>query len=280
MRRKIASALAFLLALPVLSTLPHAQAALPSFSIAVERPEGYDRELFGDWIDEDRDGCDSRKEVLSSEALDKPRIGKNCALAGGKWYSTYDGKTHTRGSALDIDHVVSVAEAWRSGGWSWTSQQRQAFYNDITNSSVLIAVTSSINKSKGDKDPKDWLPPKNKCEYIRAWVTVKQLYSLTYDSGEVAAVLKLLNDCSITDLFVTPLAEFKASGSSSASSDQDRYTTPSGSGSDSSSNGSGRILVTPGAFCSPNGALGISSKGNLYICAISSTENRNRWRRQ
>lgn len=255
-------------------------AALPSFSIAVERPDGYDRELFGDWIDEDRDGCDSRKEVLISEALDKPRIGKNCALAGGKWYSSYDGKNHTRGSALDIDHVVSVAEAWRSGGWSWTSQQRQNFYNDITNSSVLIAVTSSINKSKGDKDPKDWLPPKNKCEYIRAWVTVKQLYSLNYDSGEVAAVLKLLNECSITDLLVTPLADFKASSSSSASSDQDRYTTPSGSGSDSSSNGSERILVTPGAFCSPNGALGISSKGNLYICAISSTENRNRWRRQ
>jgi hypothetical protein len=276
---KICIAIGSLLSLLSFGQSP-ALAALPTFLIASEHIDGYDRELFGGWIDEDSDGCNSQKEVLISEAIDKPKVGKRCALTGGKWLSSYDGKTIAQGSALDVDHVVSVAEAWRSGAWAWSPSQLSAYYNDLSHPSVLAAVTSTINRSKGDKDPKEWLPPKNKCEYVKAWVTVKQLYSLTYDSGEVAAVLQVLNECSIKNISVTPLAEFKVGGSASSSSDGEIYTTPSDSDSGSSSGATRRILVTPGAFCSPNGALGMSSKGVFYICAISSTENRNRWRRE
>ena len=139
---------------------------------AEEHIGGYDRSLFKHWIDADKNGCDTRKEVLIAEATVKPKMGTKCVLTGGKWISAYDGKSYTRDAGLDIDHMVPLAEAWRSGAWAWTSKQRQDFANDLTDSRVLIAVTASANRSKGDRDVKTWLPAKNKCTYIEAWVAV------------------------------------------------------------------------------------------------------------
>lgn len=64
--------------------------------IAADRLEGYDRKLFKHWIDADKNGCDTRKEVLIAEAIVKPKIGKKCVLTGGKWLSSFEWKTHTR----------------------------------------------------------------------------------------------------------------------------------------------------------------------------------------
>ena len=140
---------------------------------APERVGGYDRNLFKHWIDADKNGCDTRKEVLIAEAIVKPKKGPKCVLSGGKWISPYDGKSFTKDSGLDVDHVVPLAEAWRSGAWAWTAKQRQDFANDLSDSRVLIAVTASANRSKGDQDPKTWLPSKGKCTYIESWVAVK-----------------------------------------------------------------------------------------------------------
>jgi hypothetical protein len=65
------------------------------------------------------------------EAIVKPKIGPKCKLTGGKWISAYDGKTITNASQLDVDHLVPLAEAWRSGAWKWTPVQRQTFANDL-----------------------------------------------------------------------------------------------------------------------------------------------------
>ncbi|CAB4981584.1 unannotated protein [freshwater metagenome] len=151
---------------------------------AAEHVGGYDRTLFKHWIDADKNGRDTRKEVLIAEAVVKPKKGTKCTLTGGKWISSYDGKSYTKDASLDIDHVVPLAEAWRSGAWAWTAKQRQDFANDLTDSRVLIAVTASANRSKGDQDVKTWLPAKYKCNYIEAWVAVKVRYSLTFDTGE------------------------------------------------------------------------------------------------
>ena len=115
---------------------------------AAEHIGGYDRTLFKHWIDADKNGCDTRKEVLIAEAVIKPKKGAKCILTGGKWLSAYDGMSYTKDASLDIDHVVPLAEAWRSGAWAWTSKQRQDFANDLTDSRVLIAVTASANRSK------------------------------------------------------------------------------------------------------------------------------------
>lgn len=156
--------------------------------IAQDHLTGYNRALFKLWIDADKNGCDTRAEVLIQEAIVKPKIGKKCALTGGKWLSPYDGKTTTKALDLDIDHVVPLAEAWRSGAWAWTPLQRQAYANDLDESKALVAVSLGQNRSKGDKDVSDWLPPKGVCVYIENWITVKIKYSLTVDSKEIAVL--------------------------------------------------------------------------------------------
>ena len=166
---------------------------------------GYDRNLFKHWIDADKNGCDTRKEVLIAEAIIKPKKGAKCALTGGKWNSAYDGISYTKDSSLDIDHVVPLAEAWRSGAWAWTAQQRKDFANDLTDSKVLIAVTASANRSKGDQDVRTWLPTKGKCSYIEAWVAVKLRYSLTFDTAELSVIQKFFTSCSISYISVTVL---------------------------------------------------------------------------
>jgi hypothetical protein len=185
---------------------------------AAEYVGGYDRTLFKHWIDADKNGCDTRKEVLIAEAVVKPKKGAKCTLTGGKWISPYDGKPYTKDASLDIDHVVPLAEAWRSGAWAWTSKQRQDFANDLTDSRVLIAVTASANRSKGDRDVKTWLPTKNKCNYIEAWVAVKVRYSLTFDTGEFSVIQSYFTSCPITNVSVDVLPGYETIGNKVAPS--------------------------------------------------------------
>ena len=158
--------------------------AAEDIEVAEDKVSGYNRSAFKHWIDADRNGCNARAEVLIEEAVVKPKIGAKCKLTGGKWFSAYDGKTITNASLLDVDHMVPLAEAWRSGAWKWTAAQRQAYANDLDNSEALIAVTLSTNRSKGDKDPSLWMPSIDQCTYIQNWISIKSKYSLTADTKE------------------------------------------------------------------------------------------------
>jgi len=163
--------------------------------VAEDKNSGYKRTAFKHWIDADKNGCNTRAEVLIEEAVVKPKIGPKCKLTGGKWLSAYDGKTITNASQLDVDHMVPLAEAWRSGAWKWTAAQRQAFANDLENSEALIAVSAATNRSKGDKDPSLWMPAKEVCTYIQNWISIKTKYSLTVDSLEAEAINSHLGTC-------------------------------------------------------------------------------------
>ncbi|TSA21100.1 MAG: HNH endonuclease, partial [Actinomycetales bacterium] len=145
---------------------------------------GYVRTLFKHWIDADKDGCNTRSEVLITEAIVKPVVGAGCYLSGGKWRSPYDGKVFTNPTGLDIDHMVPLAEAWRSGAWAWTAAQRMAYANDLEDPRTLLAVTATLNRSKGDKDVAQWLPPKGQCTYISNWIAVKWRFDLSIDPIE------------------------------------------------------------------------------------------------
>lgn len=109
---------------------------------------GYDRDLFADWYDADRDGCNTRKEVLIAESLDPVQIGSGCSISGGRWFSIYDNVETTDSSKFDIDHMVPLSEAWDSGAWNWNADQRKHFANDLDQPFFLIAVTASSNRSK------------------------------------------------------------------------------------------------------------------------------------
>ncbi|MGI8940084.1 MAG: HNH endonuclease family protein [Iamia sp.] len=144
----------------------------------------YNRDLFGgDWIDADGDGCDTRCEVLEAERVEIP-VGQT------GWVSLYDNYSTDDESELDIDHMVPLAEAWRSGASTWEPSQRIAYANDLDAPTSLIAVTAATNRSKSDKDPAQWQPPSDDawCAYVDAWVTTKTRWALTADTAELAAL--------------------------------------------------------------------------------------------
>ena len=170
---------------------------LVSLVIEPESPDPYDRSLFRQWIDADGDGCNARREVLIAEAIEAPRIGDRCDLIGGLWYSAFDGVTTDDDSSFDVDHMVPLSEAWDSGANEWSSDRRRAFANDLDLPQALIAVSASSNRSKGDKDPADWLPPLQsyRCQYVEDWVRVKVKWELSVDQREFAAVRSVLAGC-------------------------------------------------------------------------------------
>ncbi|MEU2235518.1 HNH endonuclease family protein [Streptomyces vietnamensis] len=207
-RLAVLAASATLTATGLLATAPAAQAAMPTpVSAATARTylaaltvkaegstTGYSRDLFPHWITQSGT-CNTRETVLKRDGVNVV-TDSNCAAISGSWYSEYDGATWTAASDLDIDHMVPLAEAWRSGANSWTTAQRQAFANDLTRPQ-LIAVTDNVNQAKGDQDPATWLPSVTayRCTYVRAWVHVKYYYNLSVDSAEKSALQSVLNGC-------------------------------------------------------------------------------------
>ncbi|WP_416566167.1 HNH endonuclease family protein [Nocardia testacea] len=119
-------------------------------------------------------------------------VDAECRPAAGSWYSAYDEQTVAEPADVDIDHVVALAEAWRSGPANGP-EQREQFANDV-NSPLLIAVTASSNRSKSDRDPVDWLPPSSGywCTYAQMWVAVKSTWSLTLQQAEQDKLAQLL----------------------------------------------------------------------------------------
>ena len=183
-----------------------AKALLTRVSTAAETTGGYDRAAWKHWVDADHDRCDTRKEVLIAESTVKARASSSCAVYG-RWYSYYDGRTWTRASDVDIDHVVALAEAWRSGAKSqrWSAGRRQAYANDLGLVWSLQAVTDNVNSSKGDRDPAHWLPPRAaaRCAYAVRWTAIKYRWHLSMDRAEKAAVGRILSgSCGATR--VTP----------------------------------------------------------------------------
>ncbi|WP_103511664.1 HNH endonuclease family protein [Streptomyces sp. SM13] len=207
-RLSVVAATAALAASSALLAAPNAQAAMPTpVSAATARTylgqltvgaegssSGYSRDKFPHWITQSG-ACNTREVVLKRDGTNVQQ-NSSCAAVSGSWYSPYDGATWSAASDVDIDHMVPLAEAWRSGASSWTTAQRQAFANDLTRPQ-LIAVTDNVNQSKGDKDPAEWMPPSSsyKCTYVRAWVHVKKHYNLRVDSAEKSALQSALNGC-------------------------------------------------------------------------------------
>lgn len=171
-----------------------ASTLLASLAVATDPGAPYDRAQFGDWVDADGDGCDTRSEVLQVESTVPVTFGSGCTVATGSWTSEYDGVTWTAASDVDIDHMVPLAEAWRSGAAAWTPAQRVAYANDLDFGPALKAVTDEVNQAKSDRDPAAWLPPAAAahCTYAVDWVATKWRWRLAVDGAEAAALTTLL----------------------------------------------------------------------------------------
>ncbi|HEV7907715.1 MAG TPA: HNH endonuclease family protein [Pseudonocardiaceae bacterium] len=189
------------LASPASATPPNipssatAQSELNALRVAADGSmTGYSRDLFPHWITQSG-ACDTRETVLKRDGSNVV-TNSSCSATSGTWYSPYDGATWTAASDLDIDHVVPLAAAWRSGAASWTTSKRQSFANDLTDPQ-LIAVTDNVNQAKGDQTPATWKPPLTSywCTYAKMWTHVKYKWALTVNSAEKSALSDMLGRC-------------------------------------------------------------------------------------
>lgn len=180
------------------ATAAEALALLNRVPVAQERPRGYDREAWPHWIDADGDCMDARHEVLMAESLERVGLTRDgCRVVSGLWQDAYTGETYTDPSDLDVDHMVPLAEAHRSGGIDWDTARRAAFANDLDDARTLIAVSAGANRSKSDQGPEEWLPPLEAglCRYTANWVAVKVRWSLSMDERERVTVGNILQAC-------------------------------------------------------------------------------------
>ncbi|KAF2005827.1 secreted protein-like protein [Amniculicola lignicola CBS 123094] len=180
---------------PGIPTTATAKSLLAGLTVAAQGPQtGYSRDLFPHWITQSG-ACNTREVVLKRDGTNVVQA-SDCSASSGSWFSPYDGATWTAASDVDIDHMVPLSNAWKSGAASWTTAKRQSFANDLTNPQ-LWAVTDNVNQAKGDSGPEAWKPPLTSyyCTYAKAWVKVKSVWALTITSAEKTALTSMLNTC-------------------------------------------------------------------------------------
>ena len=157
-------------------------------------PAGYRRDDWPHWRDTDGDGCDARPQALraASEIPAQPTSG--CTVLSGRWISAYDGVVTTEPTSFDVDHVVPLADAHRSGGATWSTDRRALFANDQAN---LWVVSAASNRSKSDRSPDDWRPARQAvwCTYATRWLQIKVRWELTATTSERDALGTMLDSC-------------------------------------------------------------------------------------
>ncbi|KQY51579.1 hypothetical protein ASD30_19610 [Nocardioides sp. Root140] len=182
------------------STNDTAVAALALLAVKGRAPmTGYDRARYGQaWLDADRNGCDTRNDVLAEQLAAVVRESNGCVVATGEYDDPYTGTTidyrHGDGTLIDIDHVVALGNSWATGAFRWDIKKRAAFANDPLN---LLPADAGANRQKGDGDAATWLPPNKpfRCEYVARQVAVKTKYRLWVTAPEKAAVARILATC-------------------------------------------------------------------------------------
>lgn len=152
--------------------------------------------LFGGWADTDGNGCPADADALLRDLRDVRRAGQCGVTSGVLAADPYTGKrvafTEEGADEVEIDHVVALAEAWRSGASGWVRARRVNLANDPTN---LLTTAREQNRAKSDHDPARWRPAHGQCEYARRVVTVKTRYEMTIDPAEKTALREMLNTC-------------------------------------------------------------------------------------
>lgn len=167
---------------------------------ASARGGAYDRDDYHPrWLDRDGDCRDTREEVLIAESLTSVEFetDRQCNVVAGTWHDPYSGRTFRDPSDLDIDHLVPLAEAHRSGAGDWPDQRKHRYANDLEHAHTLIAVHLGENRSKGSRDPAEWMPSNASfhCTYLQRWVEIKRVWGLSMDPDERGAIEQGMRDC-------------------------------------------------------------------------------------
>jgi len=187
--------------------LDRARTELAGLEVKGRAPKtGYEREQFGPaWADVDRNGCDTRNDVLARDLTDVTfEAGtQDCVVLTGTLQDPYTDQVIAfergpRSAEVQIDHVVALSDAWQKGAQQWDAETRRQFANDPAN---LLAVDGPANGAKGDGDAATWLPPSTgyRCAYVVRQVRVKAAYGLWVTPAEHDAMDRQLDGCTVGD---------------------------------------------------------------------------------
>lgn len=167
------------------------------------KPKGsaskYARDEFGSgwakWSD-----CDTRQKILIRDLENVELDSNGCTVLSGTLNDPYTGKVidFSRGtstsSAVQIDHVVALSNAWNTGASYWDKAKRVQLANDDLE---LLAVDGPANQQKSNADASDWLPSSVafRCQYIARQIAVKIKYTLWVTHEEKTAMKNVLETC-------------------------------------------------------------------------------------
>ena len=181
---------------------------LSSLQVSPQNNVSYDRGEWPTW-DNVRTCWTVREQALYRDA--KPgsttlkrsngsftkNVSEACEITGGVWIDPYTGEKFTNPSDLDIDHMVPLGEAARSGGQGWSASKKREYANYLGYNMHLIAVSASANRQKSDRTPDEWQPINRSfhCEYATAWTAVKNKWDLTVTKSEKQALKEMLGSC-------------------------------------------------------------------------------------
>lgn len=164
---------------------------------------GYKRTQFGKaWADVDHNGCDTRNDILNRDltGVKYKWFTHKCVVKSGTLHDPYTGKDikfkkgKKTSTAVQIDHVVALSDAWQKGAQKLSKTKRTELANDPYN---LLAVQGRANQKKSDGDAATWLPSNKsfRCEYVARQIGVKRKYSLWVTKAEKKAMAKILSSC-------------------------------------------------------------------------------------
>jgi Protein of unknown function (DUF1524) len=191
-------------ATPSYDAVRHEMEALPVKGW--DRVQDFNRTRFGEpWSDDvnvefGHNGCNTRDDILRRDLADLQVRPGTCFAQSGILHDPYTGTTivFVRGpdtsATVQIDHVVSLSDAWYKGARFWDDQRRRDFANDPRD---LLAVAGQANFDKAFRDAASWLPPNLafRCAFVAHQVEVKTDYQLWLSGREKDAMRQVLRDC-------------------------------------------------------------------------------------
>jgi len=177
--------------------------------------------------------CTVRPNILARDSIDGNSYKKNiwgnieekCTVGDGKWSIPTENRILTNERTMHIDHHVPLKNAYISGACQWNDPGLASVYaNDMT-PGHLKAISYTMNTSKLDKSPDEWMPYKyrtNKlgtqepiteedCKYASDWISVKYRYDLSIRQEEKNELEKVLNSsvCQTNNLIYPSYPVFK-----------------------------------------------------------------------
>lgn len=270
---------------------------------------GYDRVAdFGPaWEDADHNGCDTRNDVLRRDLTGiTTRPGTHeCVILTGTLTDPYTGhvidfqRGEATSTAVQIDHVVALMNAWESGAQQISQDQREELANDPLN---LLAVDGPTNEAKGAGDAATWLPPYKpfRCTYVARQITVKAKYDLWVTPAEHDAMAGILAGCPDQPVAtaagvavepapvtvapapapapVKPAPAVPAPAPAKPAPAPVRPAPAKPAPAPAKPAPAAPSVVHPGAYCSSAGARGVTVKGTPMVCKTKPGDARLRWR--